>query len=967
MESANEDNLGSWDSKPVDEKLMNVHKLAQNSLVDLVRQKNQTFTDEQLDLMLPGESEGWAIVEAPEDYVRCPPDLEKQLELVRVHEMANAQAEIVSPDNIELGLKDEMLPRLTSNDLLLFEELFAHKTTEGLSFDEVNHLKVLKLIIQLKNGNNKLRKKATHYILANIKTLTIDRVLEETIKCMSSGLLLPDERHALLKFLRVILPIEPSITTLFLRRFLLVIRGMFNEMETIIQSEAEQLVVLITRISTVDNVISAMAPDFSTTDRFTRTATAALITHAAIDIPNTLFRLIDSLAGTTERMHKLQAVAILKCVTKAQIDIRGWIHLISQVFVVLLKEHAALDKPQNEFVVNALIDTLRAAKLGPSFKRSVDPLLSVLFEMAKDNNSCILPASLLNSAVSDDSRSSMARTTMLLTTIQPRLRYPDRRLISGVCESIRVLLHPNLDNGFVNAIYNDFCQGVVQTKILKLSVIRQEVLSTFLEFERILIPKQLLHKLYFYLRNQNESIRIFILEIFSQLRIIDFAQIKTSWKILSSLIICLKIPLEVGDENDQRYSMYAARRLIKLIPNLIKKVKHFLGDFIVDIFKTVKAYLQSDFEGFRCIASALIGSLAPFLSVNVCQSFSIILYETLRQEQSALALSGHLEAISTLCDAFTPLKLKPSVSEFIPRLTPIFQNSDAAVSYNLVVLVGKIAKYAKGQAYEKEWKRILFRLVELFRSFDYKIRRATVSAVDSIARVLPVSGIVPPLVKNLKVSERSSRVSTTVVLGLLGLITPGAAEIIIVLLLQTYKEPNLNVQNGVLKAIHFLSEYMSHLFAPYIVNISELLCDALSERDAVHRQTALTIVKHTYAHYSTSLNVGDAKVDNRLFLLHLFNYIWPHMLEYSPHVINACALAIESSIPLLGGAFNQVLGGLFHPAKKVRLRTQRFTNLGLMTQPAAVSLHTPPMRTDSFHVDDSSVEYNLAEEFLIDI
>lgn len=54
-----------------------------------------------------------------------------------------------------------------------------------------------------------------------------------------------------------------------------------------------------------------------------------------------------------------------------------------------------------------------------------------------------------------------------------------------------------------------------------------------------------------------------------------------------------------------------------------------------------------------------------------------------------------------------------------------------------------------------------------------------------------------------------------------------------------YRVPELNVQNGVLKALSFLFEYIGEMGKDYIYAVTPLFEDALQERDLVHRQVCL--------------------------------------------------------------------------------------------------------------------------------
>lgn len=65
-------------------------------------------------------------------------------------------------------------------------------------------------------------------------------------------------------------------------------------------------------------------------------------------------------------------------------------------------------------------------------------------------------------------------------------------------------------------------------------------------------------------------------------------------------------------------------------------------------------------------------------------------------------------------------------------------------------------------------------------------------------------------------------------------------------LMNEYRVPELNVQNGVLKALSFLFEYIGEMGKDYCYAVTPLLEDALMDRDLVHRQTACTVVKRMW-------------------------------------------------------------------------------------------------------------------------
>jgi hypothetical protein len=70
--------------------------------------------------------------------------------------------------------------------------------------------------------------------------------------------------------------------------------------------------------------------------------------------------------------------------------------------------------------------------------------------------------------------------------------------------------------------------------------------------------------------------------------------------------------------------------------------------------------------------------------------------------------------------------------------------------------------------------------------------------------------------------------------------------------------PELNVQNGVLKSLSFLFEYIGEMGKDYIYAVTPLLEDALMDRDLVHRQTAASVVQHMALGVAGMLLIRDS-------------------------------------------------------------------------------------------------------------
>jgi len=287
----------------------------------------------------------------------------------------------------------------------------------------------------------------------------------------------------------------------------------------------------------------------------------------------------------------------------------------------------------------------------------------------------------------------------------------------------------------------------------------------------------------------------------------------------------------------------------------------------------------------------------------------IVLYEYLGEEYPEV-LGSLLAALKAIVNVIGMTKMTPPIKDLLPRLTPILKNRHEKVQENCIDLVGRIADRGADFVSAREWMRICFELLEMLKAHKKGIRRATVNTFGYIAKAIGPHDVLNTLLNNLRVQERQNRVCTTVAIAIVA--ETCAPFTVLPALMNEYRVPELNVQNGVLKALAFLFEYISEMGKDYIYAVTPLLEDALMDRDLVHRQTAMTVVKHM-ALGVYGLGCEDA-------LIHLLNFVWPNVFEASPHVHNAFVEAIEGVRIALGPGvvMNYLIQGLFHAARKVR-------------------------------------------------
>ena len=172
-----------------------------------------------------------------------------------------------------------------------------------------------------------------------------------------------------------------------------------------------------------------------------------------------------------------------------------------------------------------------------------------------------------------------------------------------------------------------------------------------------------------------------------------------------------------------------------------------------------------------------------------------------------------------------------------------------------------------------------------------------------------------------------------------------------------YRVPLNHVQNGVLKTLCFMFEYIGEMAKDYVYAVTPLLEHALISKDLVHKQTACATLKNL-ALDLIGFNCDDA-------LLHLFNFVFPNIFENSPHIRNAVFDAFEALRLAVGPGkmLLYILHGLFHAARRVRKTYWAFyNNLYIGAQDALTPFYPilpKDKKNDVIYEHEESLYYNI--------
>lgn len=324
--------------------------------------------------------------------------------------------------------------------------------------------------------------------------------------------------------------------------------------------------------------------------------------------------------------------------------------------------------------------------------------------------------------------------------------------------------------------------------------------------------------------------------------------------------------------------------------------------YLPQLVGTVKWRLNNAAARVRQTAADLVARIAPTLAVcgedKLLGHLGVVLFEYLGEEYPDV-LASVLRALAAVVAVVGMDRMTPPVKDILPRLTPILKNRHDRVLEACIVLVGRVADRAPDAVPPREWMRVCFDLLDTLRAPRKAVRRAAVATFGHIAKAIGPQDVLVALLNALRVQERQSRVCATVAVAVVA--EACAPFTVLPALMNEYRVPELNVQNGVLKALSFLFEYIGELGKDYVHAVAPLLADALTDRDLVHRQTATFAVQHV-ALGVPGLGCEDA-------LVHLLNHVWPNIFEKAPHIAQAVGGAVDGCRVALGAPllFNYVV------------------------------------------------------------
>lgn len=899
-----------------------------------IEARNAPFTDEALDSLIP--SEGYEVLQPPIGYVPLITPSRKLTSTPNVNATLSSHLNAPPVHAESLSVADD-LPLLKYEDLQYFGPLLDKVDEAELSLDDMKKRKVLKLLLKLKNGTPPMRRQAMRTLVEKAIEIGAGTLFDAILPIMLSPNLDDQERHMFVKLIDRLLFKLDYLVRPYVHNILVVIEPLLIDEDFLVRTEGREVLSNLSKAAGLATMIFAMRPDIENHDEYVRNITARAFAVVATSLG------VDSVipfisAACKSRKSWFARHSGLKIIQQIAI-LSGCTLLPYLNDLWKCVEAGLLDDEQPKVRTMAALSLSALAESSYPFGREIfRHSMDVLWGIMKNQKGKGLAACLRafgNISIVLDIESCNYYVSNLADLIIREFESTDDDLK-------RVLLSVLRQLASINAMSKDFWETRILGPFMKWFWTRKvsqdrrsyrPLLQATTAIAKIVGQKVVLEGLVRSLKDECEQLRKASSDAVRSILKIPNGSVVDLDNTCDILIDALTFAFQEQTESD----MTIADTLSLYLNILGKRCSHVHPQIVSMILwrlsnrSTIVRQLAAELAGM--VSEALTNAESEALVVKM----GTILYENLGEEYPDV-LGSILKGLYLVGTSLGLSRMSPSPREILPRLTPILRNRHERVQENCVDMIGLIAERCPDAVNAKEWMRICFELLDLLKAPRKSIRRSAVLTFGKIAKAIGPSDVLIALLNNLKVQERQNRVCTTIAIAIVA--DSCGPFTVIPSLMNEYRIPELNIQNGVLKALSFLFEYIGESSKDYIFALCTLLEDALTDRDLVHRQTACSVIRNAA--------IGAAGYGCEEALMHFLNHVIPNIFETSPHVIFSVIETLEALRVSVGSGIllNYAIQGLFHPARRVREVYWRVYNNLYISNPESLIPQYPSVMSD---------------------
>eukprot|EP00746_Dinoflagellata_sp_MGD_P158438 gnl/MRDRNA2_/MRDRNA2_86468_c0_seq1.p1 gnl/MRDRNA2_/MRDRNA2_86468_c0~~gnl/MRDRNA2_/MRDRNA2_86468_c0_seq1.p1 ORF type:complete len:1062 (-),score=31.98 gnl/MRDRNA2_/MRDRNA2_86468_c0_seq1:117-3245(-) len=880
-----------------------------------MRKRKRPLSDKDLDDIIP--KAGYKIVSIPIDYTsdktKMSPDalIDERKPLYQI-----PSCDLSFSSNSSRFLSED-LPDLKPEDHQFFAGLLKETDNDTLDVNHIKERRIMKLLLKIKNGSPPQRRSALRQIVEKAEEFGAQALFEHILPILMSPTTEDHERHLMVKFIdRILFKLKIAIRP-YVHKILIVVMPMLIDDDYYARVEGREIISNLAKAAGQATMISALRPDIDNTDEYVRnTAARAFSVICCAFGFQTMLPFLKAVSGSKKSWQARHTGA--KIVQQLAFLVGcGILPFLNQLVEVV--KDGLEDEHQKVRAISALAISALAEAATPFGIEAFDCVLRPLWEGIRRQRGKVLAAFLKAIGFIVPLMDTIAQnyyTTEVMVIILREFQTQDEEMTRIVLKVIKQCISvQGVESSYVKReILTDFFDNFWRRKTVLERKNYKEVIETTVAFALKVGSSQIIEQIKNDLKCDSEFYRKMVIETIQKVISLT-GEIELENRLEEELLDGILFAYQEHSAEDKGWVIF------NCLVTVINALKMRARPYLPQICGTIKWRINNKNPKIRQQSADLITRIS--MSVHVCgerqllKHLGLVLFEFLGEEYPDV-LGSYLGALKSILNILGTQEMHPEIKELLPSLVPILKNRHEKVQENCVDLVGRIADWGAELVPNREWMRVCFDLLDMLKAPKKTIRRAAVNTFGYIAKAIGPQDVLAALLNNLKVQERQNRVCTTVAIAILA--ETCYPFTVLPALMHEYKVPENNVQNGVLKSISFMFEYIGEMGKDYIYPTLPLLENALLDREIVHRQTATFAIQHLSLGV-TGLNCEDA-------LTHLLNYVWPNIFETSLHMIQASIGAVDGFRVALGPSkiLSYLLQGLFHPAKKVRDLYWRFYN-----------------------------------------
>ena len=700
--------------------------------------RNRPLTDDELDAIFPPE--GYKIIVPPSGYVPITPS--RALLATPTPQMGTPMGFFMGATpsrdayGVELGAADgdPSMPSIKPEDMQYFGKLMEEADEETMSSEEAKERMIMRLLLKIKNGTPPQRKTAMRQITDKARDFGAGPLFNQVLPLLMSPTLEDQERHLLVKVIdRVLYKLDDRVRP-YVHKILVVIEPLLIDEDYYARVEGREIISNLAKAAGLATMIATMRADIDNLDEYVRNTTsrAFAVVASALGVPSLLpfLKAVCQSRLSWQARHTgikiCQQIAILMgCAILPHLN-----HLVEII------AHGLTDEQQKVRTIAALALSAYAEAAHPYGIESFDVVLRPLWRGIRKHSGKGLAAFL--KAIGFiiplmDANYASYYTTEVMGILIREFQTADEEMKKIVLKVVeQCVATDGVEPEYIKEdILPEFFRCFWVRRIALDRRNYRALVATTVEIANKVGLLEVVSRIVDDLKDESEPYRKMVMDtidkVVQNLGAADIGE-RLEEQLVDGILYAFQEQTE--DESPVMLNGFAT-----VINALGVRAKPYLPQ----VCGTIKWRLNNPRAKVRMQAADLISRVAVVMMTcgeeKLLAHLGVVLYEYLGEEYPDV-LGSILGGLKAIVNVIGMGNMTPSISELLPRLTPVLKNRHEKVQENCIDLVGRIADRGAEFVSPKEWMRICFELLDMLKARKKSIRRAAVNTFGYIAKAI---------------------------------------------------------------------------------------------------------------------------------------------------------------------------------------------------------------------------------------